>query len=372
VELVIEQEALADALMLPMRCISKKSPLPICTKVSLRAAGGVLTVVGTDLVRRGESAVKDVEILSPGECCVEASTFAAVARKMPKGPVTLRVEKYALTIKAGRTKSTLPTVPFEDFPRVNELERPSEGAWSSVAVEALRDVLAARYCMSTDEARAHMAGIHLSTSAGMVIAQASDGHRGARFESDDPDAKFGAFLLPLLALHDVLAIVEAAAGRVEVSCGSGVAWWRASTSAGALTLVHQLAENHFPPLDAIIAQATRNAPRATKIDREATASAVGRCKITTMEKSEGIVLTLEGDELRLRSDSPDRGTTQDAVQVIGTTEPTTEPIGMSATYLRETLDAHVTDEVDLNTGDGLAPVMVRSPGRLSLIMPQRG
>jgi DNA polymerase-3 subunit beta len=366
-ELVIEQKVLADAVKLPMRCVSKRSPKPILGNLALSAVDGKLTVSGTDLVRRFDVTVP-VEMRAAGGLCVDGSLFASLVARLPKGPVTIRKEpaKYAIVVTAGKSRSVLPVIPIDDFPLTGE----PPSARTTVGAATLRAALVVKHAMSTNDSRPFLHGVSIRAKAGRVHSAGCDGGRITVADSEDSQAEaFTEVLIPAASVTDVGMLAESTDGRVTVAQSGDRMWWSIEGDRD-VTLSHQIGEKPVAH-DILVERALTDAVYRAKVSRETLMEAVARARVASPEEGCGISLRSVDAELELRAHGSTRGgEVSERVDLAGPLL-ISEPIGINAAFLADALAAHDGDDVELCVGGPIDPVVIISPARQSVIMPMR-
>src|SRR5690606_222125 len=125
-----------------------------------------------------------------GAITVSAHLLFDIARKLPDGSqVSLETADNRMTVKAGRSRFQLPTLPRDDFPVIVEGDLPTSFELPARVLAELID--RARFAMSTEETRYCLTGIFLHVTDGGLKAAAADGHRLARFTLPRPEGAEG-------------------------------------------------------------------------------------------------------------------------------------------------------------------------------------
>jgi DNA polymerase-3 subunit beta len=136
-------KALLDAIALPASAVSKRSTLHILE--CLRIADGQAT--GTDLEREISASV-DLDL----SCCVSAGRLMAALKALPADcDAKIDMDKDRLRVRGGRSKFMIPTLPVEDFPRMDwtepgtAIEKPGDVAEAIKTVEPAQAVQDVRF-----------------------------------------------------------------------------------------------------------------------------------------------------------------------------------------------------------------------------------
>ena len=113
-----------DALLRPLQqvagVVERRQTLPILSNVLFQVSVDQLSLSGTDLEVElvGKVGIKDA---TPGEITVPARKLMDICRQLPDGAeVEFEQMEQRLVIKSGRFRSTLSTLPAQDFPSVEK------------------------------------------------------------------------------------------------------------------------------------------------------------------------------------------------------------------------------------------------------------
>ena len=115
----ISREALIKPLNVVAGVVERRQTLPILSNILVVLEGKTLSLTGTDLevelVGRVELDAAEVD----GEITVPARKLVDICKSLPEGSnIEFSVESGKATVKAGRSRFTLSTLPAADFPAV--------------------------------------------------------------------------------------------------------------------------------------------------------------------------------------------------------------------------------------------------------------
>ena len=119
----ISRDALIKPLNLVAGVVERRQTLPILSNVLLSLEGDQLSLTGTDLevelVGRVTLAASGVD----GDITVPARKLVDICKSLPDGSdIEFSVEAGKATVKAGRSRFTLSTLPASEFPSVEEAQ----------------------------------------------------------------------------------------------------------------------------------------------------------------------------------------------------------------------------------------------------------
>jgi DNA polymerase-3 subunit beta len=178
-DLSIQQGDLAFALARALGSVPQKSAQPLLNCLLLEADRTSLRVTGSDLDLTTSASVPCLG-KTPGRAAVNAKHFHEVVRKMPRGAVSLRIEKNQLEVGYGDGKgwSRFPVQKSDEYPVPPELKG---GVKVSLPGETMvRLVERTSYAVSEETTRASLNGVFLHGTSQQIALVATDGHRLAR------------------------------------------------------------------------------------------------------------------------------------------------------------------------------------------------
>ena len=145
-ELRVERDALADAVVWTARSLPARPPMQVLLGLLLEVGEAGLEVSGFDY--EVSSRVRlDTMAAEPGRVLVPGRLLSDIVRSLPAQPVDLRVEGTRVVLTCGPARFTLPTLPVEDYPALPAMPETAgtlgsdafAGAVAQVALAAGRD-----------------------------------------------------------------------------------------------------------------------------------------------------------------------------------------------------------------------------------------
>ena len=114
----IARDRLLKALQLATGVVERRQTLPVLANLLIRADENGVALTGTDLEVE-MVAHTNVDVEQPGEITIPARKLADIWRALPDGAdVSVSAEGDRSTIKSGRSRFTLATLPANDFPQI--------------------------------------------------------------------------------------------------------------------------------------------------------------------------------------------------------------------------------------------------------------
>ena len=169
-----------DALLKPLQAVSgiveRRHTLPILANVLIEHRDGELFVTATDLemqiTARAALPGKESQAVT-----VAARKLQDLLRALPED-ATLNVDAAGskMTVRAGRSRFNLQTLPAADYPRHRRRPGPGPAALAAAARPALAHQ-AAEFAMAQQDIRYYLNGMLLVIDQDSLQAVATDGHR---------------------------------------------------------------------------------------------------------------------------------------------------------------------------------------------------
>jgi DNA polymerase III subunit beta len=118
--IIVERDALAEAVAWVARSLPSRPVLPILSGLLLEASTGRLTLSCFDYEVSARIQI-DAEVTEPGTALVPGRLLAEITRSLPSYPVEVDHEKDDVTVTCGPASFTLVTLPVKEYPRLPEL-----------------------------------------------------------------------------------------------------------------------------------------------------------------------------------------------------------------------------------------------------------
>jgi len=367
----IERATLLRCLSHVQSVVERRNTIPILSNVLIEASGdGTVKVMATDLDLQVIETMGAVSVEGPGAITVSAHLLFDIARKLPDGSqVSLETADNRMTVKAGRSRFSLPTLPRDDFPVIVEGDLPTSFELPAATLAQLID--RTRFAISTEETRYYLNGIFIHVSDEELKAAATDGHRLARFTLPRPDGAEGMpdVIVPRKCVAELRKLLEEALDtNVEVDLSASKIRFTLGGENGVV-LTSKLIDGTFPDYTRVIP--TGN-DKLLKLDPRSFYEGVDRVATIATEKTRAVKMALEPDRVTLSVTSPDNGTA--AEEVPADYKSDGFEIGFNANYLKDILGQIEGDTVELHLADAGAPTLIRqnekSPA-LYVLMPMR-
>ena len=358
------REVLLKPLQAVIGVVERRQTMPILSNVLLIAQDGRLSVTATDLEVE-LVAQAEVEVENGGEITVSGRKLLDICKALPEGSdihVNLSGEK--LSIRAGRSKFNLATLPAAEFPVVEDIKA---GQTISVSQEALGHLIEkTHFSMAQQDVRYYLNGMLLETSGQHLRAVATDGHRLAlcQVELDGSDLEEQQVIVPRKGVLELQRLMSGE-GDLNIELGSN----HIRIQLEGIRFTSKLIDGKFPEYDRVIPKESAN---ELKANRSEFRDALQRTAILSNEKYRGIRLVIRDSGVILQAHNPEQEEAEEELEVEYSGEDI--EIGFNVNYLLDALGAVEGDIVTLSVQDSNSSCLIRQPGNEDstfVVMPMR-
>ena len=337
--------------------------MPVLANVLLSARDNRLAITGTDLEVELVAATK-VGLEQPGDITVPGRKLLDIFRALPDGvSITLSTEGERVSVRAGRSRFTLSSLPAAEFPVVEEIN--ASQTLSLPQGEFRRLIDKTHFSMAQQDVRYYLNGLLLETQESALRAVATDGHRLALCEMAlSSPAKAGQVIVPRKGVLELQRILGTE-GNVELAIGTN----HVRAQIGDIRFTSKLIDGRFPEYGRVI---PASPAKRVQADRELLRQALQRTAILSNEKYRGIRLAVRTDLLVIQAHNPEQEEAEDQVEVVYAGDEV--EIGFNVNYLLDALSAIEGDKVEIGLTDSNSSCLIHAPGLVQtryVVMPMR-
>lgn len=359
-----------DALLAPLQSVAgiveKRHTLPILSNVLIEKQGDRLTMLATDIeiqvrtISTGNLGGQDASIT------VAAKKLHDILRALPDtAEITVNIDDKRMTVKAGKSRFALQTLPAADYPTMNLPE--GEGTRFSISQKLFKRQLAqVAYAMAQQDIRYYLNGLLLIAEGDQLRMVATDGHRLA-YAANPLEAAITRteVILPRKTVMELNRQLADTDDTLEVTLAGNQAVFRF----GSIELVTKLIDGKFPDYERVIPQ---HHPKMLAFDRVELLSCLNRVAILTNDKFRGVRMVLEDGRLRIVSTNNEQEEAQEEIEI--DYQGDALDIGFNVTYLLDVLNNIGTEGVEWRFNDGNSSALITLPGNDTfkyVVMPMR-
>lgn len=320
------------------KVVESRNTIPVLSHLLLSADGKQLRVTGTDLDITATASV-EADVQASGAICVDAKLLGSIAAKAGADSVELSLEAEKLTVKSGRSRFSLATLPATDFPT------PPDGKYDATFDLDIAALFApVQFAIAVNDNRKFLEGVYFHTKNGVAVAVATNGHRLSRHIGESLPEFRGIIVGP-----KTVSLLPKGVARVSVS------EQKIFVEQGDFTLTSNLVDGEYPDYERVIPTGNEFIACADKSD---ILKASDRVATVSSERGSGVKLTVAPGSIALSVRSQ-VGAAQDEVQAEYSGEPI--GIGFNAIYLRDALQVFPDGKVEIALNDGMSPARITSP-----------
>lgn len=359
-----DRETILQPLQAVIGVVERRQTMPILANVLLVARNGRLAVTATDLEVELVAST-EVNVQHAGEITVPGRKLLDICRALPdKVSVSLSVDGERVTVRAGRSRFTLSSLPASEFPTVEEIN-PQQTL--GIAQGDLRRLLdQTHFSMAQQDVRYYLNGMLLETDGTTLRAVATDGHRLALCELTLA-AKAKTAQQVIVPRKGVLELQRILGNEGEVDLSIGTNHVRAQI--GDIRFTSKLIDGRFPEYGRVIPASPAHIMKA---DRETLRHALQRTAILSNEKYRGIRLSLKANAVVIQAHNPEQEEAEEEVEV--TYQGDELDVGFNVNYLLDAFTAVDSAEIEFGLTDANSSALIRAPGSTGtkyVVMPMR-
>jgi DNA polymerase-3 subunit beta len=370
-KVTVERAQLLKSLGHVHRVVERRNTIPILANILIRAERGKLALKATDLDLEVNETIA-AEVSPGGSTTVPAHMLYDIVRKLPEGSqivVEASGDRGVLTIRAGRSRFTLQTLPESDFPDLNAGDMTHSFRLPAADLKKMIDKT--QFAISTEETRYYLNGIFLhmaaSGKAETLRAVATDGHRLAQFEIPLPSGAKGmpGVIVPRKTVGEVQRLIEDSEAEVAIELSTS----KIKFTIGDVVLTSKLIDGTFPDYGPVIPLGNS---KILQVDKNEFEHAVDRVSTVSSERGRAVKLALAGGKLTLSVNNPDSGSATEEIEVEYDSDPL--DIGFNSRYLLDIASQIEGETAVLKLADPGSPTLIQDKDgkqALYVLMPMR-
>jgi len=244
-ELRVERDALADAVVWTARSLPTRPPMQVLLGLLLETSEDGLSVSGFDYEVSSKITVA-VTTAEPGRVLVPGRLLSDIVRALPAQPVDLRLEGTRVVLTCGAARFTLPTLPVEDYPSLPAMPASAGALESDVFGAAVAQVALAA---GRDDTLPVLTGVRIEIEGDQLTLAATDRYRLAvrtlTWRPEQPDLVATA-LVPARTLAETAKALTAGPEVTLALSTGGAGEGMIGFEGGGRRTTSRLLEGEFP------------------------------------------------------------------------------------------------------------------------------
>jgi len=364
-KVIVNRETLLKPLQQVAGVVEKRQTLPVLSNVLLNIDSNQLSITGTDLEVElvGRIALENAE---SGEVTVHARKLMDICREIPEGAeIELSLKDQRLTIKSGRFRSALSTLPASDFPSVDISASEVTLTLDSKAFKRLIDRTG--FAMAQQDVRYFLNGMLVEMAEEHIRCVATDGHRLAMssLKHDTQCEGVQQVIVPRKGVQELQRLLNELDGDVQITIGAN----HLRAESDDFTFTTKLVDGRFPDYDRVV---PKNGNKTVIADRLELRQALSRTAILSNEKFRGIRVNLSSGVLQLSANNPEQEEAEESVVV--DYEGEALEVGFNVVYLQDVLGVLQGEKVKLTLADSNSSALLeemQDDDSVYVVMPMK-
>ncbi|MBC3618397.1 DNA polymerase III subunit beta [Vibrio metschnikovii] len=342
-----------------------RAALPILSHLLLKIEDNQLSITATDLEVELISRVTLEGDFEAGSITVPARKFLDICRGLPDSAViTVLLEGDRISIRSGRSRFSLATLPANDFPNIEDWQSDIDITVTQAELRGL--IEKTQFSMANQDVRYYLNGMMFEIDASTLRAVATDGHRMAVAQTTVSQALANKqIIVPRKGILELVKLLDAPEQPVVLQIG--VSNLRAEVNQFVFT--SKLVDGRFPDYRRVLPQNT-NKTLITGCDE--LRQAFSRAAILSNEKFRGVRVNLAEGTMRITANNPEQEEAEEMLDVSFTGEAI--EIGFNVSYVIDVLNTLRCDQVRISMSDANASALIENvedDSAMYVVMPIR-
>ncbi|TXS93732.1 DNA polymerase III subunit beta [Parahaliea maris] len=363
---VISRDALLKPLNLVAGVVERRQTLPILSNVLLVLEGDRLSLTGTDLEVELVGRVQLPAAGVDGELTVPARKLVDICKSLPEGSdIEFSAADSKVSVKSGRSRFTLSTLPAREFPSVDDSIGTHQFAIKQGQLRRLIDRTG--FAMAQQDVRYYLNGMLWELKQGRMRVVATDGHRLAMctLPSGVDMPEDAQVILPRKGVLELARLLMNDDADIGIVLGSN--HMRATTE--DFTFTSKLVDGKFPDYERVLPRAPDKLVVGSRTELR---QAFTRTAILSNEKYRGVRLKLVSGAMEIVANNPEQEQAEESVPV--DYEGDSLEIGFNVSYLLDVLGVLSGEKVRLSLSDPNSSALLEeteSDDSVYVVMPMR-
>lgn len=359
-----------DALLKPIQAatgiVERKHTLPILSNVLIQNKDSQLHILATDLeIQIHTLASSNQE--NDFSFTTNAKKLQDILRALPNADSTVQfdLDGNRLTLKSGKSRFNLQTLPATDFPTMNISE--TTQTVFSLEQEVFKTMIAqVQYSMAVQDIRYYLNGLLMQVEGNQLCLVATDGHRLAlsstTIQQDLPKQEV---ILPRKTVLELNKLLNQPKEEIQIELLNNQVRFRCNET----VIVSKIIDGKFPDYNRVI---PLDNDKIFLINRQQLLGALERSAILANEKFRGVRLLLAPGSLRVVCSNNEQEEAQEELEIAYAGESLEASFNIS--YLMDVLRSLGSEDVQLAFGEANRSTLFTMPNDTNfkyVVMPMR-
>ncbi|WP_019615296.1 DNA polymerase III subunit beta [Psychromonas ossibalaenae] len=362
----ISREAFLRPLQLVVGSVAGGRPaLPIMGNILIEVKDNLLSLTGTDLEVELIAQVTLEQPSQDGVITVPARKLLDICRGLADPcEITFQVKDERVTVRSGRSRYLLSSLPAADFPNIESWQSIIELTVAQVEFKKLIEFT--QFAMASQDVRYYLNGMYFEASEQTLRSVATDGHRLASCAiALNQSIEQQSVIVPRKGVIELVKLLDNDQADVTIQIGQN----NLRAIINGFVFTTKLVDGRFPDYRRVI---PRNGDKELISGRETLKQAFSRAAILSNEKFRGVRLTLSENLLQITANNPEREEAEEYIDV--NYQSADLEIGFNVSYVLDVLNTLKSDQVKItfSSSDHSALIeSIDSDDSLYVLMPMR-
>jgi len=362
----ISREAFLRPLQLVVSSVAGGRPaLPIMGNLLIEVKDNLLSLTGTDLE---VELITQITLENPSEngvITVPARKLLDICRGLSDPcEITFQVKDERVTIRSGRSRYLLSSLPACDFPNIESWQSLIEFTVAQTEFKKLIEFT--QFAMASQDVRYYLNGMYFEASGETLRSVATDGHRLASCAIALPKMlEEQSVIVPRKGVVELVKLLDNDQANVTIQIGQN----NLRAIIDGFIFTTKLVDGRFPDYRRVI---PRNGDKELISSRDTLKQAFSRAAILSNEKFRGVRLTLSENLLQITANNPEREEAEEYIDV--EYQSADLEIGFNVSYVLDVLNTLKSEQVKITFSSSDHSALIESVDNddsLYVLMPMR-
>ena len=322
--------------------------MPILANILMNVSEKEVELIGTDL-EVGLKSHFSAQVQETGSISVSGKKMFEIVRSLAEGGISFdESEGHMMEVSSGESQFKVLCLPKEDYPQVPE---PKFEHKIILPLDKVKEMIDRVYFAIAQEQRYYLNGALLILKDNSIELISTDGHRLAYTSIETGNLKLDKEISGIVSKKALSELRKFEEGDIEFDLDENNIFFKVKKR----TLISRIIEGKFPNFEAVIPKENKN---TLALAREEMTNAIRRVSLLSTERSRGIKLNIEKNQIRLFSSNPEIGEARDKVEAEYEGEEI--EIGFNSQYLLDFLTATKSEKIYFDLKDENSAVLMRA------------
>lgn len=361
----INRETLLKPLSSVTSIVEKRHTLPILSNLLLETKANKIQLTATDLEMQISLSV---ESATGGEISttISAKKLLDICRSLPdNADINLATNESRVTLKAGKSRFNLQTLPAADYPVMSKTL--GQSTLVTIGQREFKALLKqVEFAMAQQDIRYYLNGLLFEVSANRLNIVGTDGHR-LSFTSTELRQNYEKqeVILPRKTVIELIKLLDDSDEDLQIEISSA----QVNFSFSNIKLISKVIDGKFPDYNRVIPNGHQN---IFSTDRLGVLLAMQRASILSNEKYRGIRMVINNNNLKLISTNSDQEEAEEELEIVY--NGAALDVGFNVTYLIDVLNNTNSDQITFSFADANSSCLITVPNNTNykyVVMPMR-